>query len=212
VRPGSLWRNPWVWAFVLGCLTLTALRPFLRHVPEPPPVLSRLPEWTLTSQDGRPFGSADLRGQVYVANFFFTSCTSVCPPLMAATRRLDDRLREGSERGILIVSVTVDPERDTPERLRQYAREMRIDTTRWTLLTGERADLVRLLEGGFKVPVGVPETAGASPSLVDIAHSGKLVLVDRQGGIRGYYDSTPMGLDEVFHRARHVRDQTGEGT
>ena len=82
------WRNPYVWGFVIGIATLTALRPFLRHVPEPPPVLSQLPPFSLRGIDGKPFGSEDLRGQVYIANFFFTSCRSMhCGASVPSRRR-----------------------------------------------------------------------------------------------------------------------------
>ena len=66
-------RSPYLWGFVIGIVTLTLIRPLLRHIPEPPPVLSELPEFSLVGVDGKPFGSAELRGQVYVVNFFFTS-------------------------------------------------------------------------------------------------------------------------------------------
>jgi protein SCO1/2 len=159
----------------------------------------------MIDQEGRPFGSDELWGQVYVANFFFTTCTSICPPLMRSMKSLQERLGRTDVKGIRLVSISVDPERDTPERLRTYAKQLGIDPARWTLLAGESDRLRELLEGGFKVPLGEPPAAGAS--VIDIAHSGKLVLVDGQSRIRGYYDSDALGLDEVFHRAQHVRDQ-----
>ena len=204
-RRTPIHRNPYVWMFVLGCLTLTALRPFLRHVPEAPPVLGPAPEYRMVDQGGRPFGSRELRGQVYVANFFFTSCASTCPALMSSMKTLQDRLRAAGERDIHLVSISVDPERDTPERLREYASRYGADPSRWSLLAGERDRLEEVVAGGFKVPVGKPEHV--TPELLDIAHSGKLVLVDRRGRIRGYYGSDPTGIDEVFHRSQHVRDQ-----
>ena len=67
-------RSPYVWGFVIGIVTLTLIRPLLRHIPEPPPVLSELPEFSLVGVDGKPFGSAELRGQVYVVNFWYAGC------------------------------------------------------------------------------------------------------------------------------------------
>ena len=74
----SVARNPYVWGFLIGIVTLTAIRPLLRRIPEPPPILSALPEFTLRDTTGRPFGSRELSGQVYVASFFFTRCPSIC--------------------------------------------------------------------------------------------------------------------------------------
>jgi protein SCO1/2 len=199
------YKSPYLWCFVVGCLTLTALRPFLRHTPEPPPVLGQAPAFRMVDQQGRAFGSEDLKGQVYIANFFFTRCASVCPKLMHQTRTLQDRFAREHEEGIHLVSISVDPDNDTPANLASYAEQIGVDSRRWALLSGEKDRLKQVLEGGFKVPLGEPETL--SGTTLDIAHSGKLVLVDQQGGIRGYYDIDPTGLDEVFFRAQHVRDQ-----
>ena len=106
------------------------------------------------------------------------------------------------------MSVSVDPEYDTPERLRSYGAELGADPARWTLLTGDLQAIRTLASDGFKVPVGSPEAGPGG--LVDIAHTGKLVLVDPEGKIRGYYDTDTMGLDEVFNRAQHVlREKRG---
>jgi protein SCO1/2 len=189
---------------VIGCATLTLMRPLLRHVPDPPPVLGQVPPFTLTDASGKRFGSADLRGQVVIASVFFTRCPSICPLLMRRMGQLQERLGREGEAGIRLLSVTVDPGHDTPERLRQYGASTGVDPARWTLLTGSPAQVRALVEGGFKVAAGEAATAGG---ILDIAHSGKFVLLDGRGRIRGYYDAEGSGLDEVFHRARHVRDQ-----
>jgi len=195
-------RNPYVWGFVIGIVTLTLIRPLLRHVPEPPPVLSKLPEFSLVGLDGKPFGSAELQGQVYVVNFFFTSCRSICPAMMKGVSRLQDGFAQRNIDGIRLVSITVDPEHDTPEVLGEYAKGIGADPRRWTLLTGDPAEVRRLAVDGFKTPLIAPKPQGVEP--IDIAHSGKLVLVDGAGRIRGYYGTDEMGLDEVYNRAQHV--------
>ncbi|HKQ62208.1 MAG TPA: SCO family protein [Candidatus Polarisedimenticolaceae bacterium] len=198
----SLLRNPWIWAFLLGCATLTALRPLLRYEPAPPPVLWALPAYALTDAQGRPFGSAELAGKVYVVDFFFTRCASICPRLTEAMARLQERYeREGVE-GVRLVSISVDPEGDTPERLADYARQHGVHPERWTLLTGAPDAVHALVAGGFKTALG--DAAPLGDGLIDIAHSGKLFLVDGAGRVRGLYDHDALGLDEVFHRSRHV--------
>ena len=202
-------RNPYVWAFLIGIVTLTAIRPLLRRVPEPPPVLLQLPEFSLVAADGKPFGSADLRGQVYVASFFFTSCRSICPAIMHGMTRLQDGFARNGVHGVRLVSITVDPEHDTPQVLFDYGKTLGVDPGRWTLLTGDPEQVRQLVVHGFKTPVEPAPQGGAEP--MDIAHTGKLVLMDGAGRVRGYYDSNEMGLDEVFNRAQHVLRQEQGG-
>jgi len=205
VSARTLFRSPYFWGFVIGIVTLTAIRPLLRHIPEPPPVLSQLPAFSLVGADGKPFGSEDLRGQVYIASFFFTSCRSICPAIMKGVARLQDGFDQRSIAGIRLVSISVDPEHDTPEVLASYARANGCDPRRWTLLTGDPQAIRKLVVEGFKTPLVSPPPGGPEP--IDIAHTGKLVLVDGSGRIRGYYGTDEMGLDEVFNRAQHVLRQ-----
>lgn len=207
VRRVPLHRNPWIWAFLAGIATLTAIRPLLRHVPPPPPVIGHVEPFSLLDQNGRPFGSSELRGRVSVVNFFFTRCTSICPVLMRGMAGLQERYGQAGIQGIQLVSISVDPAYDTPERLREYASRLRVDPSRWTLVTGDLDAVRKAVLDGFKVPLGTAEPRG--DSLVEIAHTGKLVLVDPGGGIRGYYDSDASGLDEVFHRSQHVLAEAG---
>ena len=205
----SLLRNPYLWGFLIGIVTLTAIRPLLRRVPEPPPVLSTLPEFTLTDVDGKPFGSRELAGQVYVANFFFTRCGSICPALMRGVGRLQAGFDERGIDGVRLVSISVDPENDSPAVLKEYAAAHGVEPKRWVLLTGDPEKVRALVVDGFKTPMDrVPE---GGPTPIEVAHTGKLVLVDAHGRIRGYYDSDEMGLDEVYNRAQHVLRQEREG-
>ena len=210
IQPGrAVLRNPYLWAFFVGIVCLTLIRPMLRRVPDPPPVFGELPAYRMIDSEGRAFGSEELSGRVYIANFMFTRCTSLGPRLTSAMGRLQDLLNESGIEDVRLVSFSVDPEYDTPERLRAYGESHDVDSRRWTFLTGERESMERLVVDGFQTPMGQPETTG---SLVEIAHTRKLVLVDGRGRIRGYYDSDTEGIDEVFHRARHVlRDVGTEG-
>ena len=204
----TVFRSPYVWGLVIGIVTLTLIRPLLRHVPDPPPVLSQLQDFSLTGMDGRPYGSAELRGQVYVANFFFTSCRSICPAIMTGMVRLQNGFAAKDLQGILLVSISVDPEHDTPEVLAEYAKGLGVDPLRWVLLTGDPEKVRHLAVDGFKTAVVPPPPDAPGP--MDIAHSGKLVLVDGFGRIRGYYDTDELGLDEVYNRAQHVLRQESD--
>ena len=158
-------RSPFVWAFLGGIVLLTLLRPLMRHEPEPPPVLGQLPEYRLVASDGTAFGSADLAGQVYVVDFIFTRCASVCPQLTTAMAGLQRRLDEAAVDGVQLVSISVDPDHDTPERLRAYGETYGIDPRRWTLLTGDIGAVRQLVLEGSRTPLGEPDLEG---NLVDI--------------------------------------------
>jgi protein SCO1/2 len=213
---GSGWR-PYLIALLVAMVAYPLLfRPLFKacmsHVPEPPPVYGQLPDFTLVSQDGDPFGSDDLRGDVWVANFIFTSCPSVCPSLTRAMKSLQDRY-EQNDIPVRLVSITVDPEVDTPQRLREYALEYGADLDRWTFLTGDESAIRALIVEGFQLGVGEPtELPGGGTalppagevSLYEISHSQRFVLVDGGGGIRGYYETSEDGLDEIYHRSQHV--------
>ena len=198
-------RNPWFWGVVAALAIPPLVRPLTRREPPAPEVIGHLPDFRLVNQDGQPWGSEELRGQVWVAGFFFTSCQTVCPGLLAGMDRIADRYAELGV-PIRVVAISVDPETDTPARLRETALRLGDDPAHWAFLTGDTASVRALVEGGFMGSMGQKEvTAGG---MMDIAHSARLAIVDGQGGIRGFYSTDDDGLDEVFHRARHVlRDQ-----
>jgi protein SCO1/2 len=200
-RRRSVLENPFVWAALAGLILIPLLRPFLRFEPPPPPVLAQLPQFALVDQDGAKFDDSRLGESVHVVGFVFTRCTTVCPFVTSALTRLARRYDEAGEDHVELLLISVDPAHDTPEVLREYARSRALDPARWRLLTGEPEAVRRLVVEGFLVAMGEPATTGG---MLDIAHSGRLALVDRDGGIRGYYDTSEEGLDEVFHRSRTV--------
>ncbi len=199
-----LLRYPWHIGAAFGVLFLTGIRPFLRHVPEPPPSMYTLPAYQLVDQAKKPFTPEMMHGKVWVASFAFTSCPSACPALVAALGRLQERY-EKNDIPVEIVTLTVDPEHDTPDVLAAYASELGADPTRWRFVTGSRAQLEALVVGGFKLALG--EQPPPDATMYDIAHSTKIALVDAHGGVRGYYGTDEPGLDEVFHRSQHVLDE-----
>jgi protein SCO1/2 len=155
----------------------------------------RVPAFALTDQAGRTLSDRDLRGAPWVANFIFTRCPSACPMLTAKFKALQGELRD--LRGVRYVSISVDPEHDTPAVLAAYARRFSADTRRWTFLTGPLEDIERTVIQGFKVHIGKPEARADHPTLIDIMHGEHLVLVDGTGTIRGYYRAEPAGLHEL---------------
>lgn len=191
--PGS---KPWVWivavAVVVGAATFGVLRQ--RRAPELP-VLGELPPFSLTSQDAQPFGAEQLRGRVWVANFIFTRCPTICP---AFTRKMAALQEEAKGVDPLhLVSFSVDPEYDTPEVLRAYMEKYGADPRRWTFLTGDPEAIKATVVGGLKTAMGRDENAPAD-DLNAIFHGTHFVLVDDQLRIRGYYRSEdPAAVDAL---------------
>lgn len=184
---------------------------FLTGCPKPKPVLDdlgTLPPWQLTDQDGKPFGSEQLKGQPWVANFLFTSCPSSCPPLARATQDLQERvrpwMRKNPQKYPRIVSISVDPETDTPEVLRQWGKTYQQDPQIWSLVTGDYATMEKLVVQGFMQPIirkdRVPgQPVPPQPTPIDTAHSLRFVLVDAHGHLRGLYATDETGkLDQAL--------------
>jgi protein SCO1/2 len=198
--PPKFHKNPFVWAAIAGMIALPMVRPLFRHEPKPPPVLWQIPSFSLTDHDGKAAGSDTLRGKVYVVGFFFTNCRSICPKLMEAKKSLQKRYKQWKA-DVHLVSITIDPENDTPAVLRAYAKKLGADLSSWTFLTGKDKAIRDLINKGFKSHVG-PKTM--KNGVLDIAHTGNLALVDHKGRLRGTYRTDKEGLDEVFHRSQHV--------
>lgn len=203
------YQNPWVWGVLFGLVFIPLIRPLTRRVPAPPPVLGALPAFELVDESGEPFTREDMAGDVWVVGFFFTECRTLCPRILAATTSLAARY-ERNEVPVRMLLVSVDPTTDTPAVLKAKAEEMGLDLDRWSLVTGPEPEVRALVEGGFQTAMGrqiVDEATG----IVDIAHTERLILVDWQGALRGYYGIDELGLDEVYHRSTHVLRQLNQG-
>lgn len=139
----------------------------------------QLPDFDLTNQHGHAMSLSDLSGKVWVADFIFTSCPTICPPMTDEMVRLQNEFASESE--LRFVSFSVDPEHDTPAVLSRYADDFGVDGSRWAFLTGEKASIYQLAHDGFNLATGHRGS--------EILHSTRFVLVGRQGKVRGYYDS-----------------------
>lgn len=144
----------------------------------PMPIISKVTGAELIDANGKTFSLSELTGQVWVAKFFFTTCSDICPVMtknMASLSRTFERIGD-----IKFVSITVNPEQDTPEQLKKYYDKVPQVKKNWILLTGSRETITQLMGEQFKL--------GSTKE--PIFHSSYFSLVDRQGLIRGYYDGT----------------------
>ncbi len=150
------------------------------------PVWGELPSFSLFDQNAQPYGSTELKGVVWVADFVFTSCPGRCPLLTREMARIQREIQTQGWNDVRLVSISVDPETDTTEALAAYAKKHGADDELWHFLTGPREQVWNLSVKGFKLPVA--EAAQGSLG-GPILHSNKFVLADRRGQIRGYYDA-----------------------
>jgi protein SCO1/2 len=158
----------------------------------------RIAPFVLTSQSGTRVSDADLAGKVHVASFIYTRCAVVCPALVKSLKRVQSEI--GDPR-LVIVSYSVTPELDPPAVLASFGRERGIDPSRWYLLTGDREVIYRLARDSyFTSDDRLPRTPGEAGALL---HTEQLVLVDRNGQLRGIYNGTqPAELDHLVADAQ----------
>ena len=173
-------------------------------------VFGSVPDFSLIERSGRKMGRSDLAGRVWITNFIYTHCPDTCPLQTAQMAKLQADFAE--EKALRLVSITVDPERDTVLVLSQYAKRYGADPERWLFLTGEKSTIYRLALEGFRLSVVDPAEGVKSwffgPITVlahhgetgkQFIHSSRFVLVDRQARIRGYYHSND---EEALQRLR----------
>ena len=177
-------------ALMLASLMLAQSRDAADHISEdtPLPKIAPAPEFTLTSQDGAPVSLADFRGKVVATTFIYTLCTDTCPVLTPMMSFVQDRLGPDFATKIAFVSITVDPERDTPQVLKEYARAFGADLGGWAFLTGAPQAIRELTR---RYGVFAAKTADG-----DIDHSFLTSIVDRRGILRVQYLGVRFDPDE----------------
>lgn len=182
----------WLFFLVAG-FTYPIYRSLNRILPPELPIIAHVPDYTLISENGTPFGSKDLKGRIYLANFVFTRCPSVCPKMLTEIEKIQKRVK-GTGQKVAIVTFTVDPDFDKPNVLFELARKRKANPYVWTFLTGENKDeMFKLYRDGFKV--GVEHDP---KNLMDIAHSEKIVLVDGNNRVRGYYAFEEHSINKLM--------------
>jgi protein SCO1 len=147
-----------------------------------------VPPFSLTERDGRRISLLDLKGNVWIVNFIYTNCPDTCPVQSAQMRQIQKDFN--NEKDLRLVSITVDPARDTPEVLSEYARRFSADPARWFFLTGEKETIYKFAESGFRLGAMELPHEKRPESGATHTHSPRFVLVDRDAQIRGYYVST----------------------
>jgi len=144
---------------------------------------NRVPDFSLTDANGNSVTLAGLKGKVWLADFFYASCPGPCP---IVAHRLDMLQSEAfKDSGVRFVSISTQPEMDTPDVLQKYARKFHATPGQWLFLTGDKAQIFKLANHGFLLTA-----MNGNDAENPVIHSTQLALVDKSGNIRGYYDGT----------------------
>jgi len=158
-------------------------------------VYGNVPQFTYVDQDGEPFGLENMKGKISVVDFIFTNCKMACPMMATQMKLLYDRY--GDSKNVQFVSISVDPERDSIPRLREYADQLGVVDRQWVFLRADIDSVRQLAEKGFMV-------SGDFPG----GHSTKFILVDPTGQIRGYYEYNNAA--ELDLLKLHIREMARE--
>ncbi|MBK9937630.1 MAG: SCO family protein [Chitinophagaceae bacterium] len=154
----------------------------------------RLADFALTNQEGKPVSWDSLKGKIIIADFFFTHCPTICPGLTLNMKRMAESIHNGQRVGdrtnkqVHFLSFSIDPERDSVERLKYWADKYQIDPEQWWLLTGDKKAIYNMVIEEMKV--GLVDGQGVDTNFI---HSDRFVLIDSNRHVRGYY----KGLDSV---------------
>ena len=166
----------------------------------------KVPDFAFINQDSLPITNHDFKGKVYIAEFFFASCPTICPKMTKNLVYLQDQLKDEKDFGI--ASFTITPDRDTPKVLKKYAEHYGVKNPDWHFLTGDREKVYELANKGFNLyAADNPNAPGG------FEHSGYFALIDKNGFIRSRYDQ--FGNPIIFYRGtvsvESKKDENGEG-
>jgi len=183
----------------VAVLVLAALR-FGGGTTQPLPVCGQIADFALTNQDGKVVSLADLRGRVWVADIIFTRCAGSCPKMTRQMKELQDALPPGSQAEL--VTLTTDPDFDTPPVLKAYAQRFGAEPGRWTFLTGTKTQIAKLAVDSLKLSA-VPKKPEERDSPQDLfVHSTIFVIADKHGQLRGVFETTGEGIDPAQVQAK----------
>ena len=165
-----------------------------------PKVCWALPAFTLTAQNGQPLHSIDLAGKVWVADFFYVSCPGPCPLVTSHFGEVQKELSDVPD--VRFVSISVDPAKDSTDVLKAYADRFKAGQN-WFFCTGEKSAIYTLAHDGFKLPI-----AEGTPEGGPITHTTRLILVDKTGTVRGFYEGTTTdGGRDLVRDIRRLREE-----
>lgn len=152
----------------------------------------KIADFKLTNQNGEEITEQNYKDKIYVADFFFTTCQTICPIMTDHMKEIQDRLRE--DKDVLLLSHSVTPQIDSVARLKRYAIEKGVDDTKWNLVTGDKKLIYDLARKSY---LAAKSDGDGGP--YDMVHTENFILVDKKKHIRGFYDGTnPEEIDRLL--------------
>lgn len=162
-------------------------------------------DFNLIDQNGKTITQSLIKNKVFVAEYFFTTCGSICPKMNAQMQRIQKAFHGNSN--FKILSYTVDPETDTPEKLKEYALKHQYYDGQWYFITGKKEDLYSLARKSFFV-LKPAEAQNLGDAGSDFIHTNNFVLIDKKRRIRGYYDGTQSNdVDQLIIDVQLLLDE-----
>lgn len=191
--PRTLWIGSGLLICLLGLAWLLSLAESRSLHHRPLPVLGRVAAFTLTNQDGQITTLADLTNHVWVADIIFTRCSGPCPRMTRQMEDLQDSLPAAS--GARLVTLTTDPDFDTPPVMKKYGQRFHADAGRWLFLTGTKPEITALAAGSLKLG-STPILPADQKNNVDLfIHTTIFVVVDKHAQLRGFFETGGEGVE-----------------
>lgn len=159
----------------------------------------KVPDFELTDQNNKKITNRDMLGKVYLVEFFFSRCPTICPVMNMNMRAIENGINNPD---FGIISISIDPENDTPELLKEHARKIGVKSPNWHFLTGNRDDIGKIADQ-FNIYVGDKEDESES-----LNHSGMIALVDQEGNIRCRYNQDNMPV--LYYSGLNYEDAEGK--
>lgn len=200
-------KKAWFYILFFGLLiigfyfTLTKIIPGYGEVSLP--VISYVKSFSFTNQDGKTITEKDIAGKVYVAEYFFTTCKGICPKMNTNMKGIYDEFK--NEEDFLILSHTVDPERDTVGRMKQYADSLQISSSKWWFLTGTKDSLYKTARASYVLDDPKNNNEKIENQFI---HTQFFALVDKNGQVRKIYDG--LKQDELKELSADIKTMLNE--
>jgi len=156
-------------------------------------------DFSLTNQNGKTITQNDYKDKIYVADFFFTTCQTICPVMTDHMAEIQEELKRDQE--VLLLSHTVTPEIDSVAQLKRYALQKGVNDEKWNLVTGDKKEIYDLARKSYLA-------AKESPNPYELIHTENFVLVDKKKRIRGFYDGTdPEAIEQLLEDIKILKKE-----
>ncbi|OYQ42488.1 hypothetical protein CHU92_03995 [Flavobacterium cyanobacteriorum] len=148
----------------------------------------RIADFAFINQNGKTITQDDYKGKIYVADFFFTTCPTICPIMTDNMAWLQDKIKDMPD--VMLLSHSVTPDTDTPAVLKEYGKKKGVIDSKWNLVTGDKKDIYYIARKSY-----LAVKTGSTKELYDMVHTENFILVDKEGRIRGFYNGTNLDKD-----------------